>query len=169
MILSLLRCVDEIWYGKRIFKRNSSSNRLRENPLFALPLYANGLGGNSVLLYRYLSATIIYGLWLKLFKQISFKITFKEFLGLFLFAVIFAYSDIFIFEAFKYMDSGLACTILFVYPLIVALISKIIITDVGCRLILKQYVIWCQENTWKKQCYLILLLFLIRCNYSTVG
>ncbi|MBQ1612605.1 MAG: DMT family transporter [Alphaproteobacteria bacterium] len=105
------------------------------NPLFALPLYANGLGVNSVLFYRYLSATIIYGLWLKLFKQISFKITFKEFLGLFLFAVIFAYSDIFIFEAFKYMDSGLACTILFVYPLIVALISKIIYKENVSRVI----------------------------------
>lgn len=96
------------------------------NPLFALPLYANGLDVNSVLFYRYLSATVIYGLWLMLFKQISFKINFKEFFGLLIFAVIFAYSDIFIFEAFKYMDSGLACTILFIYPLIVALISKII-------------------------------------------
>lgn len=103
------------------------------NPLFALPLYVNGLNVNSILFYRYLSATIIYGLWLMLFKKIVFKITFKEFLGLFIVAVIFAYSDIFIFEAFKYMDSGLACTILFIYPLIVALISKIIYKEnVSC-------------------------------------
>ena len=35
------------------------------NPLFALPLYAGGIGVNSVLFYRYLFAVLIYGLWLK--------------------------------------------------------------------------------------------------------
>lgn len=50
--------------------------------------------------------------------------------------IIFAYSDIFIFEAFKYMDSGLACTILFIYPLLVALISRLIFKEKT------SYIIW---------------------------
>ena len=39
------------------------------NPLFALPLYAAGIGTNSVLFYRYFFAVIIYGLWLKIHKK----------------------------------------------------------------------------------------------------
>lgn len=49
------------------------------NPLFALPAYAQGLGVNSVLFYRYLLATIIYGLWLKFYRHTSLKIDLKEF------------------------------------------------------------------------------------------
>ena len=95
------------------------------NPLFALPMFSNGIGVNSVLFYRYLFAVILYGLWIKFFKQISFKLTLKEFFTLFVFGVIFSLSSVFLFSAFNYMPSGLACTILFAYPLIVALISRI--------------------------------------------
>lgn len=35
------------------------------NPLFGLPLYAIGIGVNSVLFYRYFLAVIIYFIWLK--------------------------------------------------------------------------------------------------------
>ena len=41
------------------------------NPLFALPLYAKGIGVNSVLFYRYIFAVFIYGIWLKLVKKTS--------------------------------------------------------------------------------------------------
>lgn len=40
-------------------------------------------------------------------------------------AILFALSSITMFESFKYLDSGIACTILFVYPIIVALLSTI--------------------------------------------
>ena len=99
------------------------------NPLFALPMYNSGFGVNSVLFYRYFFAVIIYGCWLKLYKKISLKISFKEFLVLFCFGIIFSLSSIFLFEAFQYIDSGLACTILFVYPLLVALLSGFIFKE----------------------------------------
>jgi len=99
------------------------------NPLFALPMYSQGFGVNSVLFYRYLFATLIYGLLLKIFKKTSFKINLKEFFGLFIFGVIFSFSSIFLFGAFKYIDSGLACTILFAYPIMVALISRFIFKE----------------------------------------
>lgn len=95
------------------------------NPLFALPMYKLGMGVNSVLFYRYLFAVIIYGLWLKFFKKISFKISFKEFICLLVMAILFAFSSVSLFESFKYLASGIACTILFVYPIMVALISAI--------------------------------------------
>jgi len=99
------------------------------NPLFALPMYSQGFGVNSVLFYRYLFATLIYGFLLKIFKKTSFKINLKEFFGLFIFGVIFSFSSIFLFGAFKYIDSGLACTILFAYPIMVALISRFIFKE----------------------------------------
>lgn len=95
------------------------------NPLFTLPMYKLGMSVNSVLFYRYLFAVIIYGLGLKFFKKTNFKITIKEFICLLIMAILFALSSITLFESFKYLDSGIACTILFVYPIIVALISTV--------------------------------------------
>lgn len=95
------------------------------NPLFALPMYKLGMGVNSVLFYRYLFALIIYGISIKLFKKINLKLSLKEFACLFPLAVLFALSSVTMFDALNYLDSGVACTILFVYPIIVALISVI--------------------------------------------
>ena len=39
-----------------------ASSSYGTNPLFALPLYAGGIGVNSVLFYRYAIAVTIYGL-----------------------------------------------------------------------------------------------------------
>lgn len=95
------------------------------NPLFALPLFACGIGVNSVLFYRYFLATIIYGLYIKFVKKISFKIDFIQGFSLFLLAILFSFSSLTLFTAFNYIPSGIACTILFVYPIMVAVISSV--------------------------------------------
>ena len=95
------------------------------NPLFALPLYAAGIGVNSVLFYRYFIAVIVYGLWIKFHKKISLKISLKEFLPLLMLGLFFSLSSYTLFDAFKYIDAGIACTILFIYPVMVALIMTI--------------------------------------------
>lgn len=95
------------------------------NPLFALPLYALGFGASSVLFYRYLFASLIYFLWLKFVKKISLKINAKEALFLFLLGFMFSLSSITLFMAFNYIESGIACTILFVYPVMVAVIMAV--------------------------------------------
>ena len=51
-----------------------ASSSYGTNPLFALPLYAGGIGVNSVLFYRYAIAVTIYGLWLKFAKKIAVAI-----------------------------------------------------------------------------------------------
>ena len=95
------------------------------NPLFALPLYAGGIGVNSVLFYRYVIAVVIYGLWLKFVKKISLHLTLKEFFPLLILALFFSLSSLTLFEAFKYIEAGIACTILFIYPVLVAIIMAI--------------------------------------------
>ena len=95
------------------------------NPLFALPLYTGGIGVNSVLFYRYAFAVLIYGLWLKFVKKTALKITFKEGIALFILGLFFSLSSLTLFEAFKYIEAGIACTILFIYPVLVAIIMMI--------------------------------------------
>lgn len=94
------------------------------NPLFSLPLYAEGLTPDSVLLYRYGIGVMILGLIL-LLKGESLKITKKEILPLSLFGIMFACSSLFLYQSFLYMDAGIACTILFIYPVLVAVIMAI--------------------------------------------
>lgn len=95
------------------------------NPLFAIPLYARGLNVNSVLFYRYAIAVLIYALWLKFVKKMSFKITKKELLPIFALGVLYSISSITLFSSFQFIEAGVACTILFIYPVIVALIMSI--------------------------------------------
>lgn len=95
------------------------------NPLFALPMYSAGIDANSVLFYRYAIAVIIYGLWLKFKKNISFKIHKSEILPLLFLGLFFSLSSLTLFMAFKYIEAGIACTILFIYPVLVALIMAI--------------------------------------------
>lgn len=95
------------------------------NPLFALPLYAGGIGVNSVLFYRYFFAVLIYGLWLKFVKKTSFKITLKEFFPLFFLGIFFSLSSLTLFIAFQYIEAGIACTILFIYPVMVAILMAV--------------------------------------------
>lgn len=95
------------------------------NPLFALPLYAAGIGVNSVLFYRYALALAIYFFWLKFIKQISLKITLKESIILLILGLFFSLSSYTLFDAFKYIEAGIACTILFIYPVLVAVIMAI--------------------------------------------
>ena len=92
------------------------------NPLFALPIYAGGVGVNSVLFYRYLLAVGIYAIWLKYVKKMSFKIHRNQILPLLFLGIFFSLSSLTLFVAFEHIAAGIACTILFIYPSIVALI-----------------------------------------------
>ena len=92
------------------------------NPLFALPLYACGIVASSVLFFRYFIATLIYYFWLKFVKKISLRINKNEAITLFILGLTFSLSSITLFVSFKYIESGIACTILFVYPAMVAII-----------------------------------------------
>jgi len=99
------------------------------NPLFALPMYSYGFNANSVLFYRYFFAVLLYGCWIVFIKKKSLKISLKQLGIMFCLAIVFAFSSLFLFNSFNYMDSGSACTILFSYPLMVALISKLFFNE----------------------------------------
>ena len=102
-----------------------ASSSYGTNPLFALPLYSSGVGVNSVLFLRYFISVVLFGLWMKFFKKKSLKISKKEILPLFFMGMFFSFSSLTLFAAFQYIEAGIACTILFIYPVIVALIMAI--------------------------------------------
>ncbi|MBR2032119.1 MAG: DMT family transporter [Alistipes sp.] len=91
------------------------------NPLFGMPLMNNGAAIESILFFRYAFAVVILGAFLWLSKQ-SFKITAKQAGVLLVLGLLYTASSIFLFEAYNYIASGLATTLIFLYPVLVAII-----------------------------------------------
>jgi len=91
------------------------------NPFGALPLYAEGVNTSSVLFYRFSMAVLMLGVML-LVKRKSFRISIQEAKVLGSLGLLFAASSITYYQSFHFMDAGIASTILFVYPVMVAII-----------------------------------------------
>lgn len=91
------------------------------NPLFALPLYADGMTADSMLFYRYAFAILMMG-FMMLLQNMSFRLRRRQLLSLALMGVVFSASSLLLFLSYQYMDAGIASTILFAYPMLVALI-----------------------------------------------
>ena len=94
------------------------------NPLGALNLYAQGYSPENVLFYRFFTAALLLFAVI-LAKGSHFKITLKEFGALVAFGFLFAVSSLTYYASFKYMDAGLASTLLFLYPLEVSVLMAI--------------------------------------------
>ena len=91
------------------------------NPLFGLPLMKAGASVEAILFFRYGIAVLILGAFLWLTKQ-TFKVSLKQAGILLVLGLLYTASSIFLFEAYNYIASGLATTLIFVYPVLVALI-----------------------------------------------
>lgn len=91
------------------------------NPLFAVPLMKDGVAVDSILFFRYFLSVLLLGGWM-LIRRDSFKISEKQALRLVILGALFATSSLCLFEAYKYIPSGLATTIIFLYPVLVAII-----------------------------------------------
>lgn len=94
------------------------------NPLFALPLYADGMGADSVLFYRYAFGLVMLGVMMLVQKQ-SFALRRCEVFPLVIMGLLFSFSSLTLFLSYNYMDAGIASTILFVYPVLVAILMAV--------------------------------------------
>lgn len=94
------------------------------NPLFTLPLYEAGMDPDSVLFFRYLFAIPILGIMLKA-RGRDFKLKRNQILPLMIIGLLVAISSLTLFQSYNYMDAGIASTLLFIYPILVALIMAI--------------------------------------------
>lgn len=98
------------------------------NPLFALPLYKAGMNPESVLFFRYLSAIPILAIMIKA-RGRSFKINRRETVTLIAMGLLVAVSSLTLFQSYNYMEAGIASTMLFVYPIMVALIMSLVFKE----------------------------------------
>ena len=91
------------------------------NPLFAMPLIAQGAAIETILFFRYSIAVLVLGAYLLIRKE-SFGVTWKQAGVLIALGVLYTMSSLLLFESYHYIASGLATTLVFLYPVIVALI-----------------------------------------------
>ena len=98
------------------------------NPLGALKLYELGYGPISVLLFRFGYAIAALGLWLAVSRQ-SARLTGRELGVTAALGVLFAVSSITFYISFKSLGAGLASTLVFLYPIFVALIMCVVFRE----------------------------------------
>ena len=91
------------------------------NPFGALPLYEEDVNTASVLFYRFSMAVLMLAVML-IVERKSFSVKKGELKTLASLGALFAVSSITYYQSFHFMDAGIASTILFVYPVMVAVI-----------------------------------------------
>ena len=122
------------------------------NPLFAVPVLGAGVSVETVLFVRYAVAVLVLGMVI-LSTHKSFAVSRKQLGWLAMLGVLFACSSLFLVLAYNYIPSGIATTIIFLYPTLVALIM----------VFLKVFPTW---QTWVSIAVtFIAILFL--CNYDS--
>lgn len=89
-------------------------------PLFTISLLAVGVGSPTILCYRFLIAAVAMAI-IMFFTRRSFRIAMDQVAVVALLAVLYASTAILLLESYKYIPSGIATTIHFLYPLVVTL------------------------------------------------
>ncbi len=90
------------------------------NPLFAKPLLQAGLSVPEMLFFRYSISAMLMLLWILLRRE-SLRVDFKQLLLLLLLGLLFSCSSLFLFLSYLFIPSGLATTLVYLYPVFVAL------------------------------------------------
>lgn len=90
-------------------------------PIFILPIKQAHFSLDITLFYRFFFSALMVGGYL-LYSKESFKINKKEALILAILGVCYALSSEFLFLGYDFLTAGIASTVLFIYPVIVALI-----------------------------------------------
>ena len=94
------------------------------NPLGALPLYAEGINTCSVLFYRYAIAVVVLAAVMAVRRK-PLAVSRRDLAIMALLGVLFAASSLSLFMSFLFMGAGVASTLLFVYPVMVAVMMAV--------------------------------------------
>ena len=95
------------------------------NPIFAIPLYHEGISVSSVLFMRYAMAVAIMFIFTMIKSPKSLIIKPKHIGVLAFMGILMVLSSIGLFASYKYLSAGIASTLLFFYPVMVAIIMAI--------------------------------------------
>lgn len=97
-------------------------------PLFTLPLMHAGLASDSILFYRFITATIALGLMIVVKKE-SFKVVWRDVPIIVVLAVFYTASSMFLLYGYEAMGAGVATTLHFTYPVFVTLLMLVIFRE----------------------------------------
>lgn len=95
------------------------------NPAFAVPLYDAGMNPNTVVLFRYLFGAAML-IPLMFLRGLTFRLTKEQLAPVAVLGVLMAFSSLALFESYRYINSGIASTLLFVYPILVAILMTFV-------------------------------------------
>lgn len=105
---ALCGCLSAITYGT--------------NPIFARYLYREGFDAGGVLFYRFFFGIVLLGAFMLFIRRRRLVVGRHDWPVLAGLGLAFAVSSLTYFESFHYMSSGVAATLVFAYPVFVALI-----------------------------------------------
>lgn len=94
------------------------------NPLGTLQLYADRMNPSSVLVYRYAFATLMFLIWMAAKREVL-TIKWGTAIRLAILGTLMSMSSATLYLSFRYMDAGVASTILFSYPIMVAVLMVV--------------------------------------------
>lgn len=94
-------------------------------PLFTVPLMRQGMATETILIYRFLFATLLIAL-VMVREKISFRETGKHLRIILVMSGLYFCSALFLINGYKAMASGVATVIHFTYPLMVALMMLVL-------------------------------------------
>lgn len=99
-------------------------------PLFTVPTMQDGMEFHSILIYRFAFACVALFAILIMEKK-SLRISFSEGIRLFLLALFYDCSALFLFWGYTLMGSGVATTIHFMYPVMTAILMMLFFKEKG--------------------------------------
>ncbi|MBB6272426.1 drug/metabolite transporter (DMT)-like permease [Pedobacter cryoconitis] len=97
-------------------------------PLFALPLMHKGIAHDSLLCYRFASASFLIAMFM-LFRKESFRIARRELIPMAMLGILYGLSAQCLFFSYDYLGVGTASTILFIYPVFVAILMAVLFKE----------------------------------------
>ena len=105
-------------------------------PLFSIPLLAAGLSSPQILFFRMVFAAAIIGMASKLIFGKSLGLPFGTLCRVAVLSTLYAATSLGLVESYKYIPSGVATTIHFLYPLVVTIIMALLFKVKTPKLIL---------------------------------
>ncbi len=94
-------------------------------PLFTIPLMREGMRTESILFYRFFIATAIIG-FVMIYRKERMIPSLKELPAIALLGLLYTGSSIFLIWSYKYLAGGVATTIMFMYPVFVAIMMRVV-------------------------------------------
>ena len=97
-------------------------------PLFTLPLMQKGMESDSILFYRFATATVALGIVMAV-KRESFRISLRDLPWMFVLSLFYTASSMFLLYGYEVMGAGVATTLHFTYPVFVTLLMLLLFRE----------------------------------------